>query len=217
MKLTLYYTPVACSMVPYINLVEAGAQFEVNTLNMRGGQHNTPEYLRINPKHKVPTLVIDGEPLTENVAINYWIARRYPNARLLPAELAQEAKALALHAWFASGIHAALTPNNNPKRFCDMDGSEEHVKQCAQRLLEEHFGIANDLLAEREWFFDHYTTVDAHFFWCYLQANRLGLKYIDVTRFTHCMAHQKRMLERASVKQLLAFEKSEQERLAKAA
>ena len=61
-------------MVPYINLTEAGADFEVLPLNFSKGGHMSPEYLRLNPKHRVPVLMIDGEPLTENVAINLWIA-----------------------------------------------------------------------------------------------------------------------------------------------
>jgi glutathione S-transferase len=118
MTLQLYYTPVACSMVPYINLTEAQADFEVMPLNFSKGEHMSPEYLRLNPKHRVPVLMIDGEPLTESVAINPWIARTFPDA----------------------------------------PDSEESVKQCAQKLLAEHFGIADALLAGREWFFDHTTS-----------------------------------------------------------
>lgn len=65
MKLTLAYCPHACSLVPYILLTEAGAEFEPMPINLGKNQHNSPEYLRINPKAKVPTLIIDGEPLTE--------------------------------------------------------------------------------------------------------------------------------------------------------
>ncbi len=217
MKLSLYYTPIACSMVPYINLTEAGAEFEVVPLDMGKGHHNRPEYLKVNPKHKVPTLVIDGEPLTENVAINFWIARNFPRARLLPSDPMQEAKAISLMAWFASGIHASLTPVGNPQRFCDLPGSEESVKQCAQKLLDEHFTIAEGLLAGREWFFDHFTAADSHFFWAFQRANRLALKYLDVSKFANCTAHLKRMERRPSVQRLLAFEKQVQEQFAKAA
>ena len=151
MKLQLYYAPVACSMVPYINLTEAGADFEVIPVNMGKAQQMSPEYLKLNPKHKVPVLLIDGEPLTENVAINTFIARQFPKARLLPADPRQEIKAISLMAWCASGIHPALTPNNSPKRYCDMPGSDESVKQCAQKLLDENFTIADNLLAGREY------------------------------------------------------------------
>ncbi len=133
MKLSLYYAPNACSLVPYVTLTEAGARFDRVNINMAKGQHNTPEYLKINPKHKVPVLLVDGETLTENVAINLWIARNFPEAKLLPADPIKEVKAISLMAWCASGIHPALTPNFNPKRYCDLPDSEESVKQCAQK------------------------------------------------------------------------------------
>ena len=68
MKLELYYAPKTCALVPYATLTEAGADFTVHNMNSRSGALKTPEYLRLNPKHKVPVLVIDGEPLTENAA-----------------------------------------------------------------------------------------------------------------------------------------------------
>lgn len=214
MKLQLYYAPVACSLVPYLTLTEAGADFEVLPVNMGKGQHNTPDYLRLNPKHKVPVLVIDGEPLTENVAIQIWIARNFPQAKLLPADPMKEVKAISIMAWCASGIHPALTPNANPKRYCDLPGTEDNVKQCAQKLLVENFTVADDMLAGREWFFDHFTAADAYFFWCFRRAVIFKL---DVSPFPNCVAHYERMQERASVKKLIAYEKQVQEEFAKAA
>ena len=214
MKLKLYYAPVACSLVPYVTLTEAGADFEVEAVNMGKGRHNTPEYLKLNPKHKVPVLVIDGEPLTENVAIQIWIARNFPQAKLLPADPMKEVKAISIMAWCASGIHPALTPNANPKRYCDLPGSENNVKQCAQKLLVENFTIANEMLAGREWFFDHFTAADAYFFWCFRRA---VIFKIDVTPYPNCVAHYERMQERPSVKKLLAYEAEVQADFAKAA
>src|SRR4051812_14418041 len=72
MDIILYYAPIACSLVPYVTLTEANAKFEVRPVNLRKGQQNAPEYLRLNPKHKVPVLVVDGRTLTENVAIQTW-------------------------------------------------------------------------------------------------------------------------------------------------
>ena len=69
MEILLYYAPIACSLAPYITLTEANAEFEVVTLNLRKNQHKSAEYLKLNPKHKVPLLVVDGKPLSENVAI----------------------------------------------------------------------------------------------------------------------------------------------------
>ena len=64
MRLTLHYAPISCSLVPYLALTEAGADFEVRVVDFKRGAHVSEEYLRVNPKHQVPVLVIDGEPLT---------------------------------------------------------------------------------------------------------------------------------------------------------
>ena len=165
MQLILYYAPNACSLVPYVTLTEAGAPFEVHPLNFHKSQHMTSEYLRLNPKHKVPVLMIDGAPLTENVAIQIWIARHFPAAKLLPTDPMQELHAISLLAWCASGIHPFLSRINSPPRVCDLPGAEESVRRLAQQQLFENYQIAEDKLAGRQWFFDHFTAVDAHFFW----------------------------------------------------
>ena len=144
MQLTLYYAPNACSPVPYVTLTEAGAPFEVRPLNFRKSQHMAPEYLQLNPKHKV--LVIDGTPLTENVAIQIWIARNFAAAGLLPADPMQELKAISLLAWCASGIHPFLSRINAPARVCDLSGAEESVRRLATQQLFENYKIADDML-----------------------------------------------------------------------
>ncbi|MGC3982022.1 MAG: glutathione S-transferase family protein [Steroidobacteraceae bacterium] len=204
MNLTLYYTPIACSLVPYIALTEADVRFGVKPINMQNGQHLTQEYLRLNPKHRVPVLVIDGEPLTENVAIQIWIARNFPQAKLLPTDPMQEIKAISFLAWCASGIHPTLTPNALPQRYCDLPDSADSVRRCAQKLLLENYQVADDLLAGREWFFDHFTTADIYFFWCFRRGT---IFKVDVSPFKNCLAHFERMQQRASVQKLLAFEK----------
>ena len=54
MKIALYYAPNTCALAPYVTLTEAGANFEVRALNYRKRENFSPEYLKINPKHKVP-------------------------------------------------------------------------------------------------------------------------------------------------------------------
>jgi glutathione S-transferase len=214
MKLTLYYAPHTCATVPYITLTEAGADFDVQNVNTRTGGNRTPEFLRLNPKHKVPVLIIDGEPLTENVAIQIWINRRFPKAKLLPEDPRQEIKAISLMAFCASGIHPHLTPNARPQNYCDLPGSEDSVKRVANKLLFEDFRVIEDLLAGREWFFPHFTACDAYFFWCFRRA--LSFK-LDLSAFGHCMAHFKRMEQRPSAQKLIAHEKKVQVEFARAA
>lgn len=203
LKLTLYYAPLACSLVPFIALTEAGAEFDVRVVNYRRGDHMTAEYLNINPTHKVPVLVIDGHPLTENVAILQWITREFPLVRLMPARRFDEFEAISFLAWCASGIHPALTPNALPHRYCDLPDSGDNVRLCAHRLLKENYRIAENLLEGDNWFFDEFSLADVYFFWCF----RRGIQFkVHLADFPNCHAHFARMLDRPSVQKVLAFE-----------
>jgi len=94
--LTLYFSPGASSMATHIALHEVGAPFETRLVSLAKKENLKPEFLAINPEGKVPTLVIDGRPLTE-VAANLWyLAKRFPQAELLPQnDLLAEAEVLS--------------------------------------------------------------------------------------------------------------------------
>jgi len=214
MKLTLCYAPITCSLVALISLNESGADFDVKPVNLRKAEQMTPEYLRLNPKHKVPVLLIDDYPLTENVAMALWMTRAFPKAGILPADSETEVKAISIMAWCASGIHPHLARINSPAKFCDTPGSEESIKRLAAKELDHVFGIANDLLSGREYFFGKWCAADSHFFWTWRRATQFGLDY---SKYQNCVAHFERMQQRPAVKKALEFEKQVQAEFAKAA
>jgi glutathione S-transferase len=84
----------------------------------------------------------------------------------------------------------------------------------ATEPLFENYKLADDMLAGREYFFEHFTSCDAHFYWCFRRGQQFDL---DLSRFKNCMAHFERMQTRPSGQKLLAFEKSVQAEFAKAA
>ena len=88
------------------------------------------------------------------------------------------------------------------------------MKQLANKLLFEDFALADKMLAGREWFFDHFTAVDAYFFWCFRRAILFKL---DVSAFKNCMAHFERMNLRPSAQKVVAYEKQVVDAFAKAA
>lgn len=209
MKPTLYFAPISCALVPYITLTEAQADFDVHSINIRGQDQWTAEYLRLNPKHKVPLLVVDGAPLSENVAIQLWIARSFPKANLLPTDIWAQAQTVSLLAWFASGIHPNISRYHAPRKFCDVEGTEDNVKAIAGKALIDGMQIAESMLTGRDFFMNHFTAADAYFFWVFRRSNLFG---IDWSEFRACFAHQQRMLDRQSVQTAIAYEKSQLER-----
>ena len=215
MEIALYYAPNTCALAPDVTLTEAGADFRVRPLNFRKRQNFTPEYLKINPKHKVPALVVDGKILTENVAIHQWVHRTFPNAKILPGYL-WDRVASDITACLVCQRHPPqdLSRINNPPKVCDAAGASDSVVKFATEALFENFQIGDDLLAGREYFFDHFTAPDAHFFWCCRRATQLE---VNLSGFPNVVAHFKRMQERPSVKKLLAYEKEVNEGFAKTA
>lgn len=95
-------------MAPHIALREAGAAFELRTLSFARKEHRDPAYLAINPEGKVPTLLIDGRPLTEVAGIMFYVARRYSEAELLPGGGPEaEAQVVSWMSFLAATVHPA--------------------------------------------------------------------------------------------------------------
>jgi GST-like protein len=73
-------TPVACA------LAELKVPHETVTVDISAGKHRTPDFLRLNPNGKVPTLVVDGTPMFEALAIMLWLGERHGvHQKLWPA------------------------------------------------------------------------------------------------------------------------------------
>src|SRR5260370_34656831 len=78
--LTLYFATGSSSMAVHIELHEIGVAFEGKPMSFKKNDMRSPEYLALNPEGKVPTLVIDGRPLTDDAAVQIYRDRRLPDA-----------------------------------------------------------------------------------------------------------------------------------------
>src|SRR5579871_6884621 len=83
-SLTLYFAPGSSSMAPHIALYEIGCPFEARPVSFARSETRSPEFRAVNPEGKVPTLLIGDRALTEVAGILYYLARRFPEARLMP-------------------------------------------------------------------------------------------------------------------------------------
>jgi glutathione S-transferase len=81
---TLYYSPGTASMVVHLALLEAGAPHELKLVDLDAREQRSPDYLRLNPRGLVPTLVVDGRPLSESAALLMLLAERHPQSPLAP-------------------------------------------------------------------------------------------------------------------------------------
>ena len=81
---TLYYSPGTASMVVHLALLEIGCPHRLEKVDFDTDAQHSPEYLRINPRGQVPTLVIDGKAYFESAALLMLLAERHPEAKLAP-------------------------------------------------------------------------------------------------------------------------------------
>ena len=210
--LTLFYAPGACSRVSHIALEETGAPFTAELVRFMKGDHRSADYLRLNPKGKVPLLVVDGRPLTENVAILGYLARAFPEQRLLAftGEPFADAEVTSLLAWCSSGLHPLVNRLRMPQMSCDLPESFARIRAMASAGLAENFRIADERLADRNWYLDDYSLVDVYLYWAWFRATGSGF---DPTPFPRLAGHATRLCARPAVQRALAREAEAQARL----
>jgi glutathione S-transferase len=204
-KLTLYFAPDSCARVPLIALEEIGRPYRLEIVAFMKGQHKSPEYLAWNPKGKVPTLVVDGVALTENVAILTWLAQRFPEAGLLPESEDGFARAGLLSdlAYCASGLHPIVTRLRIPQFFCDTPDGSRRVFDMAEVAMRPNFELIDRRLAGNRWWYgDRWSIVDAYINWVWFRVT--GTQF-DGTTYHNLGRHDADMKQRAAVKRALAI------------
>lgn len=202
-QLVLYYAPDTCARVTMIALEEAGVAYEPRLVSFVRGDTRAPEYARLNPRGKVPVLVIDGEPLTENVAILSWLAKRFPEAGLLPKtdHPVAEARIMADLAWCASGLHPFVTRMRLPQYFCALPEARENVRNLAEQGIRAEYNIVEARLKDGPWWYgDNWSILDAYINWTWFRVTGCGLDAADYPRLSD---HDRRLRERPSVKRAL--------------
>jgi glutathione S-transferase len=204
--LTLYYWPGASSVIPHVTLEEIGAPYELELINLAKGEHKGAAYLKINPRGKVPALSIDGNVLTENVAILTYLAKQFPDARLLPQDLSEEARCISTMAWFASAVHPTFAHIIRPERFASDAAAQLNMKEAARKTFWAHCEEINGLLAGKEWIMGaQYTVADPYAFFFYDLGSRIKLPMRELAVYTE---FSERMVQRSAVRRVRALEES---------
>ena len=181
--LTLYFAPGSSSMAVHIALHEIGVPFDSRPLSFKNDLR-TPEFLALNAEGKVPVLLVDGRPLTEVAAILFYLAKRFPDAGLLPRDdLEADAQALSWLSFIASTLHPA--------------------RQRGLEYAKQVYGIADRRLGDG-WALGRYSIADIHLFRLYWRlANSL---HPAPETFPNLTAHYTRMMARPAVQRTIEVE-----------
>lgn len=174
----LFHAPGTCSLGIRILLEMTGVSYEIEAISLAKGEQRAPEYLSLNPKGKVPALVRpDGSILTEYPVISLWIARNYPEAKLLSQERDEEYRALEIVDYVVATLHMrGATLAMRPDKFISDPAGQDALRIHGREVLREGFEQLTDRLGDSEWYFAEPGIADAAVFYLLNWRDRLGVE-----------------------------------------
>jgi glutathione S-transferase len=136
----LYYAPGTCALASHIALQEAGAAYTAERVDFKSNQQNSPEYLAINPKGRVPALVTDRGILTETPAMLVFIAQSFPQAKLAPLDDSYTfAQVQAFNSYLCSTVHVAHAHKTRSYRWATRTRPAERALGDGRQLHDLRF------------------------------------------------------------------------------
>ena len=200
--LKLYYAPGTCALASHIALEEAGAAYTTERLDFKSNQQTSPEYLKVNPKGRVPALVSDHGVLTETPALLAYIAQSFPKAKLAPLDDAFAfAQVQAFNSYLCSTVHVAHAHKGRGYRWATEEPSFADMKGMVPKSMGACFAlIERDMLKEPWVMGEQYTICDPYLYTIALWLEGDG---VDVAALPKVAAHMKRMAERSAVKKVM--------------
>jgi glutathione S-transferase len=152
MNYTLYYSPGAASLAVHWMLLELGVPYELKLVDIQSDQQFAPDFLKVNPRGRLPVLVVDGRPYTESAALLMLLAERHPNAGLAPRPNEEgHAKWLETMVYLANG----LLPPMRDWFYADKDGDPVHadgIRALARKRMEDAWTRLNAELGDERQF-----------------------------------------------------------------
>lgn len=199
--LKLYYSRGACALASHIALEEAGADYEIQAIDLRSGEQRAPEYLAINPAGQTPALVTDEGVLIQNLVIMGYVAQTYPEAKL--ADLGssfQFAKMQAFNGFLSASVHPAI----GGALFAHPPLADEARTKAIDAALTK-YDIIEKSLFQGPWAMgENYTVADGLLIVFTRWARQAHI--LDVKRFPRLNDHLDRVQERPAVQRVLEAE-----------
>jgi len=204
--LKLYFAKGSCSLASHVALEEAGATYMLERVDLGSGDQRKPDYLKLNPKGRVPALLTDKGVLTENPAILAYVAQAFPQAGLAAnGDSYAFAQMQAFNSFLATSVHVAFAHDKRPQRYADGEAAAQAMRAKAPAALAEYFGLIQERFADGRPFVmgDQYTVADPYLFvferWLKGDLGRLA-------DYPAVAAHHARIAERPAVRAALAAE-----------
>jgi glutathione S-transferase len=203
----LYYAPNSCALACHLALEWAGAHYRAERIDLGAQQQRSVEYLKLNPKGRVPALVTGQGILTEVPAILAYVSQLFPAAELAPhADAFAFAQVQSFNSYLCSTVHVAHAHRMRGQRWADEPSAIEAMKRKVPSSVGACFELIEAELFRGPWVMgDAFGICDLYLF---TLAQWLEADGVDATRFPKVAAHRERMRAEPIVQRVLAAEGS---------
>jgi glutathione S-transferase len=203
--LKLYFASNTCALASHIALEDAGADYQTQRIDFASAEQRKPEYLAINPKGRVPSLVTDRGILTETPAILVFIAQSFPRAALAPLDDPFAlARVQAFNSYLCSTVHVAHAHRVRGYRWADEPEAIAAMKRKVPQSVGECFSLIEREMLQGPWVMGStYTICDPYLFTI---SQWLEADGVDRAKLPKVDDHAQRMLARPSVRKAMADE-----------
>jgi glutathione S-transferase len=203
--LRLYYAPNTCALASHIALEEVGAEYETVRVDFSSGEQRSPDYLKVNPKGRVPALLTEQGILTETPALLVFVAQRFPATRLAPLDDPfLFAKIQAFNSYLCSTLHVAHAHRMRGHRWADAPEALAEMKRKVPETVGACFELIEKEMLAGPWVMgETYTISDPYLF---TLAQWMEVDGLDTSRYPRVMEHRLRVAERPAVRRAIAAE-----------
>jgi glutathione S-transferase len=201
--LTFFYSPGSCALATHLALEHSGLEYTAKKVDFSKQEQRSPEFLKINPKGRVPALVTDDGVLTENPALLVYIAQLAPDANLAPFDNPWLfAQMQSFNSYLASTVHVAHAHRYRGYRWSDDEAAIATMVQKVPQNMRDCFSlIENDYLRGPWVLGDLYSVSDMYLFTI---CRWLPGDEVDIKEFPRVADHFRRIQEIPAVQKILA-------------
>jgi len=200
---TLYTDPLSGNgRKVHTFLEEVGAQYQLSRVDLRKGEQKNPEYLKLNPNGKVPTLVDDGFVLWESNAILLYLTEKFPTAKLLPAGAQDRARVFQWLLFEQTTFRPPLSLLVRQTRFMPADQRDQKTIDQSWSEVRTNMGILQSALSGREYIGGTFSVADIAVLPYVYLAQDLGT---DLSAWSLVAAYYQRLSARPSWQKVIAW------------
>ena len=174
-----FHSPGSCSDGILLLLQELHVEFETEIINLKKGMQHDPAFLAVNPKGKVPSLLLeDGSTLTEFQTIAYWLVATFKKSNLWPDALEKQAQTLEVLDFIVGSVHMrGFTFVKMPKKFQLDEKGTEDLRSFGRSEAEKGLKHLGSILGTSNYLFGNFGVADAALFYVLTWAEQEGIPH----------------------------------------